>query len=168
MDILSAIIKFSDNINEFLGKAFSLLCIGIIFLTFFTVFERYFFQTTENWQSELIRFMHAMMFMSVVGYTLKHSAHVSVDVFYEKFSEKTKAWVKLIGALFCIIPFCLVIIYYGWNYVSESWLILEGSREDHGMPGVFILKSFILVFGLSLFLQSLSLICSSIKDINNG
>lgn len=168
MDILSAIVKFSDRVNEFLGKTFSLLCLGIIFLTFFTVLERYLFQSTANWQAELIRFMHSMMFMAVAGYTLKHHGHVSVDVLYDKFSEKTKAWIRLIGSLFCIIPFCLTIIYYGWNFVIESWLILEGSREDGGMPGVFIIKSFILVFGFSLLLQAISLICTSIKEISNG
>lgn len=168
MQFLLAIAKFSDNLNEFLGRTFSLLCLGIIFLTFFTVLERYLFQSTQNWQTELISFLHAAMFMSVAGYTLKHSGHVSVDIFYENFSAKIKAWVKLIGAIFFIMPFSILILYYGWHFVTESWLILEGSREDGGLPGVFILKSFMLVFAITLFLQAFSQIISSIMELKNA
>ena len=40
--------------------------------------------------------------------------------------------------------------------VGQSWLILEGSSEANGLDLVFLLKSFIPLMGLLIFLQSIS------------
>ncbi|MEM8563659.1 MAG: C4-dicarboxylate ABC transporter permease, partial [Pseudomonadota bacterium] len=45
------------------------------------------------------------------------------------------------------------IAFASWNYVSESWVILETSPEPGGIPAVFLLKSVILLMACNLFLQ---------------
>ncbi len=39
--------------------------------------------------------MHALLFMLRAVYTLKHDAHVRVDIFYQRFRPKTRAWIDV-------------------------------------------------------------------------
>ena len=55
-----------------------------------------------------------------------------------------------------LIPFVLVVGTFGWTYVARSWRLYEGSANIGGMPGLFVLKSFILVFCVLIGLQGVA------------
>ena len=61
-----------------------------------------------------------------------------------------------------IMPVCLFIIISSWNYVSDSWEIQESSRNSGGLPGVYLLKSTIIIMAGLLFLQGISLAIKSL------
>ena len=46
--------------------------------------------------------------------------------------------------------------------MARSWRLFEGSANVGGMPGLFILKSFIIVFAALVGLQGLAIIARSI------
>ena len=56
-----------------------------------------------------------------------------------------------------LLPVCLVIWWFSWRYVANSWSVFEGSRETSGIQGVYILKTVILAFAGLMVLQGLSL-----------
>ena len=58
---------------------------------------------------ELVMYFHATIFMLGIAYTLKHNRHVSIDIFYNSFSTKTKERIIKLGYLIFIIPFILII-----------------------------------------------------------
>ena len=80
-----------------------------------------------------------------------------VDIFYQQMSDKNKAKVDLFGTLFLLLPFAGFIVWISFDYVSNSWKLLEGSREAGGLPFVYILKTLIPLMAGLLFLQALSL-----------
>jgi len=94
--------------------------------------------------------------MLTMGYTLQAEEHVRVDVLYAKFSAKTKAWVELLGALFFLFPLCFALVYFSWEFVASSWSLQEASSEYHGMPGIFLLKSVLLISPGLLMLQGVA------------
>ena len=57
-----------------------------------------------------------------------------------------------------LFPWLAVIAAASVPFVAESWRIRENSATADGMPGVFLLKSLLLVFCAVLFLQGLALI----------
>jgi len=120
------------------------------------------FQSNHIWAGELIQFMHAVVFLSVAGYALKDDEHVRVDLLYERFSVRKKAIVNLFGCIFLLLPVCVALFYFSYDLISSSWAIFERSRESDGLPGVFILKSFIWVFAAFLSLQSVSIVMKSL------
>jgi TRAP-type mannitol/chloroaromatic compound transport system permease small subunit len=63
----------------------------------------------------------------------------------------------LIGVVVFLLPFCAVVWLWGFEYVERSWKLFEGSANPGGMPGLFILKSFILVFVVLVTLQGLAM-----------
>jgi TRAP-type mannitol/chloroaromatic compound transport system permease small subunit len=60
-----------------------------------------------------------------------------------------------------------VVLIYTWPYVSRSWRLWEASANVGGMPGYFILKSFVIVFAVLVGLQGLAMLARSILVLAN-
>jgi TRAP-type mannitol/chloroaromatic compound transport system permease small subunit len=63
------------------------------------------------------------------------------------------------------MPFILVILIYAWPYVMRSWRLFEGSQNVGGMPGLFVLKTFVIGFCVVVGLQGLAWAARSILVI---
>lgn len=79
-------------------------------------------------------YMFAGMVLLGAGYTLKVNEHVRVDLFYGWVSERTRTWIDLLGAIFCLVPMCVLLIYFTWPWFLESWRINEASSNAGGLP----------------------------------
>ena len=157
--------KFINKINTWIGKSFAWLLLIMVILTCIIVVLRYLFNIGFIWMQELVRFCYAMVFLACAAYTLAEDEHVRVDIIYSNLSNKSKSIINIIGSIIFVIPVCLVIIYYSFNYVVNSWAQLEGSLEERGLHAVYILKSFIWIFAIMLIFQSLSIIYTNLYNI---
>ena len=159
-----------DNIERFIdwsGRTVSWLTLLMVIVTFIVVVLRYVFDIGWIGLQESITYMHAMVFLVGASWAMQQEAHVRVDIFYSRFSDRTKAWVDLAGSLLLLLPVMVFIAWISWEYVSESWNVLEGSREAGGLPAVFLLKSLIIVLALMLILQALVMISRCIQTIRS-
>jgi len=163
------------NIESFIdwsGRTVSWLSLFLVLVTFIIVVLRYVFDSGSIALQEITTYLHATIFLVGMAYTMQQDAHVRVDIFYTRCSTQTKAWIDLFGALFLLLPFMLFISWVSWLYIADSWAVFEGSREAGGLPGVFLLKSLILVMTFLLSLQAFTQIARNIEtilavDINN-
>ena len=135
---------------------------------------RYAFNKSTAALFELEWHLFAIIFMVGAAYTLKYDKHVRVDVFYTNFSPKRKAWVNLIGTVFFLIPFCVVIISTSIPFVIASYNIMESSADPGGLPYRFIIKatipigiSLLLLQGVSELLKSLIVILNKETESHN-
>ena len=143
--------------NEWIGKTISWLTLLMVITTFIIVILRYAFDIGWIAMQESVSYMHAIIFMLGAAYTLKHDGHVRVDIFYQRCTEKVKAWIDCLGTLFLLLPVTGFIIWSSWDYVADSWAIQEGSRNSGGIPGIYLLKTSIIVMSVLLILQSIAL-----------
>ena len=160
-----------DNIERFIdwsGRAVSWLTLLMVIVTFVVVVLRYVFDIGWIALQESITYMHAMVFLVGASWAMQHDAHVRVDIFYNRFSTRTKAWIDLFGSLLLLLPVMIFIAWISWEYVIDSWEVLEGSREAGGLPAVFLLKSLILVLAIMLILQALVQIIRSAQTIRSA
>lgn len=162
---MRAIALAIDAINLWTGKILSWLALAIVVVQFIVVVMRYVFGVGSIQMQELIIYMHAFLFMLAAAYTLRMDGHVRIDIFYREASPRRKAWVNLLGCLFFLLPVCVLIGVISWPYVSNSWAILESSRESSGIPGVFLLKTAIIAFAVQIGLQGISMTIHSILAI---
>lgn len=146
-----------DRLNDTVGRAASWLTLFMVLVQFALVIMRYVFGIGSILVQESLIYAHGTLFMIAAGYTLLSDGHVRVDVFYRSASPRRKALVDLGGVVFLLIPVCILLWWSAFPYVAESWKVLEGSRETSGIPGVFLLKTVILVFVVLMALQGISM-----------
>jgi TRAP-type mannitol/chloroaromatic compound transport system permease small subunit len=158
MTPLLRLARMTDRLNEWLGTKLAWLALAMVLLQFVIVVMRYVFGLGSVKLQESIVYMHATVFMVGAGYTLLHNGHVRCDIFYSAASPRAKAMVDLFGVAVFLWPMCALIAWVAWPYVAAAWAVREGSPEGSlGIPGVFLLKSVILVFAALLALQGLAL-----------
>jgi len=166
--------SFSNNLCDYLDKMSEKIGQGIAWLTLFMVITqfsvvvlRYLFNIGWISMQESILYMHALVFMLGAAYTLKHDGHVRVDIFYHKMGARGKALVNVLGSLLLLLPVCVFIISYSWDYVANSWSLQEGSREAGGLAGLFLLKSSIVLLPVLLILQGTSQFIKNLLTLFN-
>ncbi|GKY86363.1 TRAP transporter small permease subunit [Sinisalibacter aestuarii] len=162
MAFLGRLIRAINGLNTLVGKAFAWLALGIVLVCFWVVVERYLFTTTKLWMQDLYVWLNGAMFTAVAGFALMRDDHVRVDIFYRPASDRWKAAADLIGALVFLLPFVAIVISYGLPFVQRSWRFMESSANVGGMPGLYVLKSFIIVFAVLIGLQAVAMISRSV------
>ena len=165
MNTLLLIARRLDQLSEWTGRLIAWLTLGMVLVTFAVVVMRYLFDTGWIALQESITYMHALVFMLGAAYTLRHDGHVRVDIFYQKFGPRGRAWVDLLGTLLLLLPVAGFIGWISWDYVATAWELKEGSREAGGLPGVYLLKTAIPLMALLLLLQGISLALRSLLVI---
>lgn len=162
MYALATLVKTISGMNKLLGRIFSWLSLGIVLVCFSVVVLRYLFNTGFVWMQDLYVWLNAVMFTGIAGYALMKNVHVRVDIFYRPASVRRKAWVDLIGFFVFMLPFTVVLLMWSLPYVERSWKFMESSKNIGGMEGLYVIKSFILVFAAVVILQGLAMACRSI------
>lgn len=153
---------YLQGINEWAGRLVSWLTALMVLVTFLVVLLRYAFDLGWIAMQESVVYMHGFVFMLGAAYTLKHQGHVRVDIFYQRYSLRARAWVDLLGTVFLLLPVSVFILWMGWEYVADSWSVFEGSREAGGLPGVFILKSLIIAMPVLMLIQGTAMVLKQI------
>lgn len=157
LDALEAAVRGINRLNDVIGRAMAWLTLAMVVITLLVVVLRYGFSLGWVWMQESYVWLHGIVFMVGAGYTLLHDGHVRVDVIYQGASQRYRAIIDLLGSLFLLLPVVVVVAWYSWPYVIQSWMKLESSREAGGLEGLFLLKSVLLVFCLLMLLQGLAL-----------
>lgn len=157
MGILRRIATSIDSLNQKLGTLVAWLTLIMVLEQFTIVVMRYVFGIGYIYMQESIVYMHGMLFLLGAGFTLLHNGHVRVDILYREAPLRQKALTDLLGSLFLLLPVMILIFWVSYPYVHLSWSVFEGSKETSGIPGIYLLKSTILVFAGLMLLQGLSM-----------
>jgi TRAP-type mannitol/chloroaromatic compound transport system permease small subunit len=147
-----------DAINRATGNAVRWLALAMVLVQFAIVLFRYVFGISFIALNESVLYMHSALFMLGAGYTLLVDGHVRVDIFYARAGTARKAKIDLFGHLVLLLPSMMVLAWWTWPSVRNSWSILEGPISVGGIPASFLLKSLIPAFCVLLVIQSVSLI----------
>ena len=155
-----------DRTNEWIGRAVYWLTLVMVGVGAYNALVRYLDRFTglglsSNTYIELQWYIYSLIFLLGAAYTLKHDAHVRVDVLLVRLTPRGRAWVNLAGTLLFLLPFCFFVIRMSWPTVYNSWAVWEVSPDPGGLPRYPIKTVIPIAFAL-LFLQGISL---AIKQI---
>lgn len=147
-----------DVLTEYTGKLISWLVIVLVLIVGYDVFMRYLFQRGSIGIQELEWHLFSIIFLIGAAYTLKHNEHVRLDILYRsKFlNDRHRAWLDAFGALFILLPFCLLIIISAWPFVSQAFIHNEASPDPGGLPARWFIKSMIPAGFFLLLLQGIA------------
>ena len=141
-------------INSF-GKFISLMIPIMTILMIVIIVARYFFGIGLTGLQELVLYIHALIFLGCAGYVHYKDEHVRVDIFYRESSDLYKRNINYFLSLIFLIPVCFVIGYYSIELIEMSWKIKEVSTEAGGLNYVYLQKTLIILFPMTLLLTYL-------------
>jgi TRAP-type mannitol/chloroaromatic compound transport system permease small subunit len=148
-----------------LGKLSALLFILLLLNVFYDVLMRYVFNDVSIGMQELEWHLYAAIFLLGIPYGLATGGHVRVDLFYERLSLKHKAWIDLVGCLVLLIPFSVVVAYYGVGFATEAFKLGETSGDPGGLPYRWIVKAVIPFAFFSIAISGIGMLLRSINAI---
>jgi len=168
---MPALLRIADDIdrlNRAVGRSVMWLTVAMVIVQAAVVLLRYVFAVGFVPMQESVWTMHGLVFLLGAGFTLSKNGHVRVDVFYRDARQRTRALIDILGALLLLLPFCVVTLILSWPYVATSWRVFEGSREVGGLPGLFLVKTVLLVFAGLLGLQAIALAIRGFDRFRNA
>ena len=159
-------LQWIDSLNDFLCKLVSWFTLFMVLLTFLIVVLRYGFNLGWIAMQESVMYLHGMVFLLGAAHTLRVNEHVRVDIFYRRFSPKKQAKVDIFGSLLLLMTVNIFIFMVSFEYVMRAWRVLEASQEAGGIPGVFLLKSLILIFSFTMLLQGIAEVVRNVARLS--
>lgn len=146
--LLSAI----DRLSEYQGKIFSFLLVVATLQICYELTRRYLFNAPTDWGLELTEFFCATTYVMAGAYAYALDAHIRVDVFYTKWSPRTRAVVDVFVTDLVFFFFCGVLVWQSalWAWEAMTQGITTGTVWD---PPVWPLRLVLFVGSLTLFLQ---------------
>ncbi len=147
--------KIIDNSIKYLGCFTAFIVAILVLLVVYDATARYLFSTGSIALQELEWHLFDVIILFGIAYTLRENAHVRVDIFYASYSEKTKALINIISSLFFILPFSILIIYIGIDFVQLSFIQNEASSNPGGLEYRYLVKALLPLSFVFLTLQAL-------------
>ena len=142
--------KVLEKYINFVGEKISYLIPVMVVLMIFVIVSRYFFGIGRTDIQELVMYFHALVFLGCAGYVMNHDEHVRVDIFYRNATKNYKQKINLILGLLFLFPLIAVTFYYSLETIEASWKMGEASTEAGGLAYVYIQKTLIILFPLTL------------------
>lgn len=135
----------------------------LVVLVVFDATSRYLFSHGSTALQELEWHFFDVVILLSIAFTLRHNAHVRVDIFYDRFSPKTQALINIISALFFVLPLSFLIIYIGLGFVEMSFVQHEASSDPGGLKYRWIVKALMPLAFILLAYQAIQELVSDIK-----
>lgn len=149
-----------DRLTNLIGQLASWLVLVMIGVGVWNVLSRYIGHAigknlSANGLIETQWYLFDIVFLLGAAYALQHNEHVRVDVFYAQWNRRRKALADLLGTLFFLLPFSVLVIYFSWGSVIRSWSVRETSPDPGGLAR-YPIKTMIIVSFVLLILQGIS------------
>jgi len=133
MQNLLRVAGWIDALNEWIGKSAAWLGLVAVLVCTGNAVARYALNIGSNAWLELQWYLNAAVFLLIAGYALKRNEHVRIDVIIGRLPERTQAWIDLLGGLFMLLPVTVIIAWYSWPSLVNSWHINEYSSDPGGL-----------------------------------
>jgi TRAP-type mannitol/chloroaromatic compound transport system permease small subunit len=136
--------KAADAIDRYvmaIGRAATWLALPLAAVIIFDVITRRFLVLGSTKLQEMEWHLHAVLFMFCVGFAYIANAHVRIDLFRDRLSQRSKSWIEvIIGAAY------------------DSYRVGEVSSAGTGLPYRWIIKSCMSIGFLLLLLACVSVL----------
>ncbi|MEP9372448.1 TRAP transporter small permease subunit [Mesorhizobium sp. KR1-2] len=133
MAALLALSRAIDRVNEIIGRWVAWLILLAVLISAANATIRKAFNISSNAWLELQWYLFGAAFLLAAAYTLKQNEHIRIDVVYGMFSRRVQHWIDLLGHIFFLMPFTILMICYFVPYVSLSVRSGEMSSSAGGL-----------------------------------
>jgi TRAP-type mannitol/chloroaromatic compound transport system permease small subunit len=161
-------LRVIEQISYWSGRVFAWLIVALTLVVSIEVFKRYILNAPTAWIFDFNNMLYGTLFMMCGAYTLALSGHVRADFIYMYLRPRTQAALDLALYLLFFLPGIVALVYAGYGYAAESWLIGEHSTVTAEGPPIYHFKSVIPIAGALVLLQGLAEIARCILCLRAG
>ena len=158
-------VRYVDAVNRVLGNIVMYLALVIMGVLLFGSLTRYVFNVPFVWIIEMAQFLMAAYYILGGGYSMQLDAHVRMDVFYERWKPKTRAFVDSITAFFLVF-YLTFMIYGGFSSTSYS-LKYNQTNYSAWAPPMAPIKIIMTVGIVLMLLQAISIFFKDLAKVTN-
>lgn len=144
-----------ERLIDAIGRVILWVTLAMIALVATNVLLRYSLSLGSVWSQELEWHLLAALILLGMSYALQRGDNVRVDLFYARYTPRTKRVVNIASALLTLLV-AIFFIKLSWAYVGQSWSIGEKSADPGGIPWRWLLKALIPTGFALLALQALA------------
>jgi TRAP-type mannitol/chloroaromatic compound transport system permease small subunit len=154
-----------DGVSTATGWLAGWLMVPMTLAVTYEVVARYAFNAPTIWAYDTTYMLFGAQFMLAAAYTLLKGGHIRTDVFYERWSPRTRATVDTVSYVFFFFPGMLFVLYAGAVEAWHSWQIGERSDWSAWRPIIYPLKAIIPITAALLLLQGVSELTKCVRVI---
>lgn len=172
---MSALLRLSsaiDSVTAFVGRSVSWLILVAVLVSAGNAIIRKAFDVSSNAWLELQWYLYGAVFLLAAAYTLQRNEHVRIDIVTSGLQKATRDWIDLLGHIFFLMPFCLLMVYLAWPFFINSFNNGEISLNAGGLviwpAKLLILGCFVLLTAqaISEIIKRIAVIRGIIEDPN--
>lgn len=155
------VVRAIDRVSTAAGWLAGWLIVPMTLAVAYEVAARYAFNAPTKWASNLTYMLYGSQFMLAAAYTLLKGGHIRTDVFYERWSAKTRATIDAVSYVLFFFPGMLFVLYAGGVEAWQAWEI----GERAGAWPLYPFKAVIPLTALLLVLQGVSELIKCVRVI---
>lgn len=170
MDALLKLSRAIDRMTEVIGKSVAWLILVSILVSAVNATVRKVFDVSSNAWLELQWYLYGGAFLLASANTLRHNEHIRIDIIYGALSRRKQHWIDLLGHLFFLMPFVILMDVYFIPWVTKSFLSQEMSTNAGGLilwpAKALLLGGFLLltVQGISEIIKKIAIMRGLMED----
>jgi len=160
MDKLRRFASFIDRVNTQVRIA-RFLILAMAMIVTLEVVLRYVFNAPTTWGLEMTLYLCSTTYVMSGAYAERYNAHIKVDIFYNRWRPRTRAFFDLIVTDTLLMFFCIVLTWQSavWFWEAVSQGLTSGTIWD---PPIWPMRLVILLGAFFLFLAALG---KSVRDL---
>lgn len=156
MPSLLRISGFLDQLTNRIGKVAAWLLVALMLVIITDVTLRHWFVIGSTKLQELEWHLHGALFLLCIAWAYNTDTHVRIELFSEKWSASARAWIEVLGCSLFLLPYALIVVWFGLDYVEYSILYGESSSSPTGLSNRWVIKATIPAGFTLLALSALS------------
>jgi TRAP-type mannitol/chloroaromatic compound transport system permease small subunit len=146
---IRAYVRYVDALNKVVGTIMLYMIFVMMGVLLFGSISRYVFNASFLWVIEMAQFLMAAYYLLGGGYSMQLDAHVRMDVFYDRWQPRTRAFWDSLTAL-CIVFYLIYMIYGGWS--STAYALKYGQTNYSAWAPLMWPIKMVMTVGLALML----------------
>lgn len=158
------LIRGIDAVSTAAGWLAGWLIVPLALAVAYEVAARYVFNAPTRVVYHLTYLLYGSQFMLAAAFTLHRGGHIRTDVFYSRWSARTRATIDAVSYVLFFFPGLAFVLYAGAVEAHQSWLI----GERAGRFSLYPFKAVIPVSAALLLLQGLAELLRCARVIRGG
>jgi TRAP-type mannitol/chloroaromatic compound transport system permease small subunit len=144
-----------DAFNTLIGRWVAWLIVVAVVISSANAIIRKIFDMSSNSFLELQWVLFSVVFLLCSPWTLLSNEHIRIDIINHSLPLRARGWIDMIGHLFFLLPFTIVMLWWSIPFFLTSLSQNEQSFSAGGLPQ-WPAKSLIMIACVMLMVQGLS------------